>query len=263
MIIDFHTHCFKDEVAVKAVPLLAERSGVTPASDGTLSGLLSSMAQAGIDKSVVLPIATKPSQVVTINDWVMEIAGTKIIPFGTIHPDYPDWKKEIRRLAGAGICGIKFHPDYQEFYVNETKMLFIYEEIFSYDMTIIFHAGVDIGLPPPVHCTPDQLLTIINTFPGAKLVAAHMGGFKMWGEVEKTILGADIYLETSYTLFMTGKEKMKELIKGHGVDRVIFGTDFPWAEQKKELSEIKDLGFSEAEQEKITWKNAMKLLKVE
>ena len=76
MIIDFHTHAFADHVAPKAMAsLMAGSNGIyTPCSDGTVRGLLNNMAQWGIDYSVVQPVATKPSQTVTVSRWAQEIA---------------------------------------------------------------------------------------------------------------------------------------------------------------------------------------------
>ncbi|HQD51176.1 MAG TPA: amidohydrolase family protein, partial [Defluviitaleaceae bacterium] len=199
MIIDIHTHCFSDDIARKAVPLLAQKANVLPYTDGTIADLKRSMKENGVDVSVIQPIATKAKQTPVINSWIMTIEDSEIIPFGTIHPGYEDWKNEIRRLASMGIKGIKFHPDYQNFYVDDPKLFKIYEEIFSHNLIALFHAGIDIGLPEPCHCTPGRLKNLINHFKGAVIIAAHMGGYDCWDDVEKYLLGEEIYFDTSYS----------------------------------------------------------------
>jgi len=97
MVIDFHVHCFPDKLASRAVSQLAERSGISARLDGTISGLKESMRRAGVSKSVVLSIATKPSQTETINNWSAEIQDDEVIAFGSIHPDNENWKRELLR----------------------------------------------------------------------------------------------------------------------------------------------------------------------
>ena len=98
MIIDFHVHGFPDDVAAKAIPILAERGSLPPRTDGTVQGILESMEHAQINHSVVLSIATRPTQTEKINDWAAEIQNEKITAFGSIHPDYTNWKHELERI---------------------------------------------------------------------------------------------------------------------------------------------------------------------
>ena len=67
MIIDFHTHTFPDELADRAVGTLAHSGGIHNYLDGRVHSLTDSMKKAGIDYSVLLPVATKPNQCDTIN----------------------------------------------------------------------------------------------------------------------------------------------------------------------------------------------------
>ena len=113
MIIDFHTHCFPDKIAAKAIEILRKRSGITrPFHDGTVNGLLSLQKNDGVDYSVVLNIATNPSQQKNVNDFAISLKNVEgIIPFGSVHPDSPDALDELERLALNGIKGVKLHPD--------------------------------------------------------------------------------------------------------------------------------------------------------
>jgi predicted TIM-barrel fold metal-dependent hydrolase len=263
MIIDFHTHAFTDELAPRALEILSERSGIQPYTNGTCSGLLESMDRAGIDASVIAPIATKPSQVRNINKWAVQVSAEyegRLICFGTLHPEQKDWRDEIHRLLEDGIVGIKLHPDYQGFYVDDPQMFPMYQEIAYAKLVLLLHSGVDIGLPPPVHCTPDRLARVLSSFPELTIVAAHMGGYKYWDEVERHLVGRNVYFDTSYSLDYLGAERMVSLIRAHGVDRILFATDSPWASQTKEVNGIRGLPLTEAETAAILGGNALHLL---
>lgn len=260
MIIDIHTHCFDDAIAKKAIAVLTKKGGIPAYTDGTVSDLIRSMDESHTDISIIQPIATKPKQTEVINRWAVSIQDKRIIPFGTIHPEYPDWKKEIRYLASCGIKGIKFHPDYQEFFVDDPKLFPIYEEVFSNNMIALFHAGIDIGLPEPCHCTPKGLRNVLRTFKGASIIAAHMGGYNLWNEVEKYLVGEDIYFDTSYTSHVLDSVFMINMINNHGTDKILFGTDSPWGNQRREVEFIKSLPLRDEEKDRILGKNAIKAL---
>jgi len=260
VIIDLHTHCFPDDLASRAIKTLAKKASIRPNSDGTINGLKKSMKTAGITISFVQPIATKPEQTPTINKWAIESQEEGIRFFGTIHPDFPHWQDEIRVLKKAGIKGIKFHPDYQNFFVDEPRMFKIYERIFEAGLFILFHAGVDIGFPEPCHCPPQRLAKVLDFFSGAKIIAAHMGGYACWEEVERHLLGRDVYFDTSYSIKDLGYQRMTKLIKEHGVSKILFGTDSPWGEQVQEIEMLKALNLSHEELQRILSSNAQELL---
>ena len=164
VIIDFHTHCFPDKIAEKAIEILRKRSGITrPFHNGTVNGLLALQKGDGVDYSVVLNIATNPHQQESVNNFAIFLKNVDgIIPFGSVHPDSPDALNELERLAANGIKGVKLHPDYQGFFVNDEKLFPIYEKIASLGMITLFHCGFDIGYPEPVHCTAEALASVLD-----------------------------------------------------------------------------------------------------
>jgi predicted TIM-barrel fold metal-dependent hydrolase len=195
VVIDFHVHAFPDNIAIKAMPSLAETANTIPYTDGTVSGVLDSMKTAGVDKSCILSIATKEGQTEKITDWAHNINSdfNNITAFGSVHPEYKNFKSEIKRMKSLGIKGVKFHPDYQMFFVDDKKMYPIYKELIENEMIIVFHAGLDIGLPAPYHCTPLRLKKVLDAFPDNKIIAAHMGGFSYWDDVEKYLMGTKLF----------------------------------------------------------------------
>jgi predicted TIM-barrel fold metal-dependent hydrolase len=260
LVIDFHTHCFPDELAMRAVPILAEKARIPAIVNGTVSDLERSMKANGITCSVLLNIATKPSQTEKVNSWAAQVQKDNIISFGSIHPLYDNWKNELRRIKELGIKGIKFHPEYQEFYVDDEVLFPIYELAFELGLVIAFHAGEDLGFDPPFRCTPERLDSLIRHFKGGKIIAAHMGGYNYWDEVEKHLTGKDIYFDTSYAIGIMDNEQAKRMIRNHGYKKILFGTDSPWRDQGWSTQSVKELCLEPEIEEAIFYKNAMELL---
>ncbi|MDP8214844.1 MAG: amidohydrolase family protein [Candidatus Euphemobacter frigidus] len=260
-IIDFHTHAFPDELAEKAIGRLHERSGDYRAyHDGTVSGLLGSMDRAGIEQAVIASIATRPEQVPNITDWSIRIRSERIIPFASIHPDFRDFAEELDRIKDAGLRGIKLHPMYQEFVLDDPALLPLYRAIADRDLVCLFHAGWDIAFPDNDQASPRRILHVHEAVPTLKIVASHLGGWHVWDEVAELLLGRPIYLETSFAIREAEASVFRRIIENHSPDYFLFGSDSPWQNQKEELDGWKSLDISESFKEKIFFKNASRLL---
>lgn len=263
MIIDFHTHIFPDKIAEKAIGKLSSVSNITPFSDGTVRGLSEMMGKSGVDLSVVLPVATKPEQFKSINENALAVNREydgKIISFGGIHPDSLDYKRELDEIKQMGLVGIKIHPDYQKVYIDDERYMKIVDYASELDLITVVHAGVDVGYPQPVHCTPQRSRKLIDAVHPKKFVLAHMGGFDMWDDVESYLAGQDIYFDTAYTFDKMGEERFLRLVHLHSVEKILFATDSPWCGQKESVEWIKSSGLTQEEQQMIFSENAKKLL---
>lgn len=264
MIIDFHTHAFSDKIVEKAMKNLTSTSGIKPYTNGTLNDLLKHMDETGVDISVVLPIATKPSQQDIINSWAAEIKSEKIYPFGSVHPDADNACEMIDKIKELGLYGIKLHPDYQNFFPDEKKTYRIYEKCQQLKMPIAFHAGFDPLSPEIVHGTPKAFAQIHKDFPELIMILAHLGGMYRWEQVERYIAGNDgeIYLDISFTAGEIGSGILKRIIDKHGTDRILMASDCPWDNPANEIKMINSLDLKQEEKEKILFKNAAKLLNI-
>ncbi len=262
MIIDFHTHCFPDKIASKAVEQLRLRSGITqPFHDGSVAGLVALQKQCGVDYSVVLNIATNPRQQRSVNDFAISLKEVEgLVPFGSVHPDSPDALEELERLCENGIKGVKLHPDYQEFYADEDRMLPIYEKISSLGMITLFHCGWDIGYPEPTHCTAERISNILPAFNGAPVVAAHFGGTLALPEAHKYLAGKNVYLDTAYCYGNLTPRYAKEFIDVHGCDKILLASDAPWNTPTQDIELVKCFGLGEEEEKAVLGENARKLL---
>lgn len=259
-IIDFHTHAFPDNLAEKAIGLLEKEGGVPARLDGKVSSLLSSMDACGIEKSIICSIATKPSQFDSILKWSEKIASERIVPFPSIHPDDPDAIERIGIIKNKGFKGIKLHPYYQDFNINDKKMFPIYKKISDENLILVLHTGFDFAFERIRKADPEKIVEIKDTFPSLKLVTTHLGAWEDWDEVERLLVGKEIYMEISYSLEFLGKEKAKEIITGHPDDYILFGTDSPWTDQKETLELLRALEFPSILENKILRENALTLL---
>jgi len=259
-VIDFHTHCFPDKIAPGAIDVLGKSADLKPFYDGTVTGLRESMGKNGVDRSVVLNIATNPNQVSNVNNFAIEKNSEDVIMFGSIHPDFKEYKSEISRLKSAGIKGIKLHPEYQGFYIDDKAMYGIYECVFENNMILIFHTGVDLGFEPPVHATPERSGRVLDDFRDGKMVFAHCGGFSMWNDVERFLVGRDVYFDISFAVDRMNREQFINMIKNHGADKILFASDLPWASPSECIEIMKGLDLTQEEKENIFHRNAKRLL---
>ena len=282
MIIDFHTHTFPDAIAAAAVDKLQAASHTKPFSDGTVSGLRASMATAGIDASVVLPVATSARQVPHINDSAIRVNAraneTGVYSLGGMHPDFPDWEREMERLRAADVRGVKVHPPYQDVDFDDERYIRILKKASGLGMLVVTHAGLDVGLPGAEQSTPEKLLRAREKAPDTILILAHMGGWRCWDEVERLLPGAGIYLDTSFALgqmtsngdghyktkqdlAMLEDEQFLRLISLFGADHILFGTDSPWGDQSASLQKIRALPLPDADKSAVLGGNAEKLMR--
>lgn len=259
-VIDFHTHAFPDALAARAIPALeAEAPDVKAFHDGRLSSLLRSMDEAGIGRSVICSIATRPEQFDPILRWSSSIASERIIPFPSLHPSDGDFQQRVRRIAGEGFRGVKFHPYYQDFYLDEERMLPIYEALMRHDLIIVMHTGFDIAFERIWRCDPQRVLNVYDRFPGIKLVTTHLGAWEHWDEVQRLLLGRNIYMELSFSVESLGG-RLKDFIEAHPEGYVLFGSDSPWTGQRQTLEAVRGLGLRTETLQGVLYDNAAGLL---
>jgi hypothetical protein len=269
-IIDFHTHAFPDALAQKAMTQLhSELHGELYGQgdgdfvaylDGRINSLLTSMDKAGIETSVLCCIATRPKQFEQILLWCKEIRSNRIVPFPSVHPDDPDAVEKIFRIAQEGFKGVKFHPYYQQFDLDDPKMNPIYEALTDNQLIVVMHTGFDIAFERIDRAGPKRIINVIKRFPELKFITTHLGGWYDWQEVEKYLLGKPVYMDISVSREFLGHQRFKTMLLNHPKDYILFGTDSPWADQHSEIQAIDRLGLPDMLTRKIFYENAMKLI---
>ena len=259
MIIDTHIHIFADNIAEAAASKLKDIAKIPTYTDFTEAGTRKKLREWGIDYGVVLPIATKPSQQHTINNWAKSVQHDNLLSFGTVHPFADDVLDELDYIATLGLLGIKFHPDYQEFFVDDEHVYPIYEKICALELPVAFHVGFDPLSPGLSHATPQRIAKIHALFPQMKIIAAHMGGLSMYDEVENYLLGQDIYIDISMSPISCKPEQFNRIVSSHSIERVLFASDCPWGLPADVLTMLENANLTADNMDNILYKNAINL----
>jgi len=259
-VVDFHTHIFPQKVAARAMASLVETYQVEAHGEATVSGLLRVMDECAIDVSVVAPVATRADQVRSINDWALEIQTERVICFGALHPDLPQVAEEVERMVKLGLKGVKLQPNSQAFAPDDRRMWPAYEAAQG-RLIVLLHSGQEIKAGDRVYARPEAVARVHQAFPELTMVIAHMGGYQVWDEVRRHLVGKALYLDTSYCGERDLKAAdLKDLIRAHGADRIVFATDYPWGRPDRDLDRLCELGLARDEVEAVAWRNASRLL---
>ncbi len=261
MLIDFHSHCFPDKIAKSAVAKIGGKAGgLIPHTDGSLDGLSALMKQQGVNRFVVLNIATNEKQMTAVNDFAAEMnKREEVIAFGSVYPMAPNVMEELERIKSLGLKGVKFQFDYQGLYVDDEIMKPIYKKIAQLDLVTMIHAGFDYGFAPPYMATPDRIVNALR-WVDSPFIASHWGGLSCAENVLKLLCGLPIYFDTSYGYGAIAMPTAQMIVEKHGVDKILFGSDCPWHTPEEEKRLVESLDLSESEKEKIYHENAERLL---
>ena len=258
---DSHTHIFPAKIADKAVSFLENYYHHQWPGGGSIDDLISAMDAAGVATSLIFSCATKAEQVIPANDFLAKAQADhpgRFYAFGTLHPDFKDIDSELRRITEMGLKGIKIHPDFQKIYIDEPKMLHIYELIGD-RLPVTIHMGdrrTDFS-------SPWRLAKVLDDMPFLKVIAAHFGGYSEWDEVQRHLVGRDVWFDTSSTFWELPAEKARHLALTHGTDKILFGSDYPASLPAQAIADVLTMGLSDEDNEKIFYRNAEKLFDLE
>lgn len=262
MLIDFHTHAFPDHLAERAISKLAAIAQIEPYTNGTIESLRARMREYGVDRSVVCNIATNPKQQTNVNNFAIELnRDPEFISLASIHPESEDIDNEIERVYAAGIKGLKLHPDYMGYMIDDPLFEPILRKCEELGMFVIIHAGYDVISPELIHATPEKIIKVSDKFPGLNFIAAHFGSNVLWEDVMKYIVGSRVYIDTSLACYFGLKPELaKRIINEHDPDRILFGSDIPWGSPKETKDYLLSLELTGEMYDRIFHINAEKLL---
>ena len=258
-VFDSHVHIFPDQIAEKTVVMLGAEADIQPTYDGSRAGLRRSMQAAGIDGAMNCPIATKAEQVASINRWAVANNRWPVLSLGTMHPDAEHSAATLTQLKKDGLAGIKLHPEYQEFTMDDERLRPIWSACQTNGLVIVLHAGADIAFKPPYRSDPRSIRAVLEQFPDLDMVAAHFGSWRMWADVKRELIGRRVFLDLSFLFGELPDREIVDMIRAHDPERVLFATDAPWRDQKKDLNHFLELPLTADEQAAILWQNAAAL----
>jgi len=257
-ILDIHTHIYPDIIAQKASDTIGEFYRLPMHHDGTLQTLLKEETAAGITRMVVHSVAVTGEKVARINDFIAGavLGHENLTGFATMHPDHKHIAAEIDRAIGLKLKGLKLHPDFQHFNIDDEKAFPIYEAIEG-RIPLLIHTG-DRRYETS---QPERMAKVLDRFPKMQTICAHLGGWSQWEDAHRILAGRpNVWVDTSSSLYAISPEAARKVISHYGVDRVLFGTDYPMWTPLEELNRLRALGFGPADMEKILFKNAESLL---
>ena len=261
-IIDAHAHIYPEKIAAKAtdtIGIFYDIKMEMPA--GTAEQLLEDGKRAGISRFVVHSVATTAHQVRSINEFIKRECDLhpEFIGFITLHQDLTEEEvfKEVEWALANNMHGIKLHPDFQKFNIDDEAVEKFYRAADG-KLPILFHVGDDMY----DYSKPRRLVKIAKKYPGVTFIAAHFGGYRCWDDSPLYVGLDNVYFDTCSSLPFISAEKAKELIELLGAERFFFATDFPMWDAKTELERFNKIPLTDEERKKIFSENIKKLLKL-
>ena len=257
-IINMHCHIFPSKIEEKAVAAIGQFYGIPMQNKGTSEYLIEDGAKVGISKYLVCSTATTAHQVRSINDFVADECKLhpEFIGFGSLHPDFEDPAAEIDRMIELGLRGIKLHPDFQKFNIDDESAYPIYEAAEG-RLPILFHTGDD----RYDYSDPVRLNRVLERFPKLVAIAAHLGGYREWDSAKVNYGHPRVYIDTSSSLMFVPPEEAVNIIRAHGITHTFFGTDSPMWSHTGEMERFNKLPLTAEERRLILHDNAAAFLK--
>lgn len=257
IIIDTHAHIFPSKIATKAVLNIGAFYGIPMQGDGSLTTLIANGEASGVTHFIVNSSATTCGQVTSINDFIIDsISGLdNVYGLCTMHPDMTESEVDvvIEKALANNLIGVKLHPDFQMFNIDDERAYKIYRKCEGI-LPILFHTGD----PRYDYSRPIKLIKVAKEFPNLKCIAAHFGGYSRWDEVAGYVDTPNVYFDTSSSLFILPINEAKALIKLLGVERFMFGVDFPMWEHGAEMDNINKLDLTDTETDMVMSENAIR-----
>ena len=259
-LINAHCHIYPDKIASKAVKGIRDFYDLDMSLNGRTDDLIRDGNRVGVGHYLVHSVATTPKQVKSINEFISYEVNQHpdlFTGFGTLHPDSDDIKGDVNHLIDLGLKGVKLHPDFQLFALNEERAFKLGEAINDADLPVLIHCG-DFRYN---YSNPEQLMPFLKRFPDMTVIGAHFAGWSMWEDATEKLAGTpNLYVDLSSSLYALTPETALELIHAYGADRVLWGTDYPMWDSVSEMDYFNKIDLTDEERFMILYDNASKIL---
>ena len=258
--IDFHTHIYPENIAHKAAENIRTFYSLgNEAMDGTASLLLSQGQAAGVDRFVILPVATKPDRTRHINEFILSQVAqeSRFLGFGTVHAGMDGLMDEVDFICRTGLRGIKMHPDCQKFPIDDARLFPVYEEIQG-KLPVILHMG-DQRFD---YSHPARLRHVLELFPKLQVIAAHFGGYTMHKEACQLLRDKECFFDVSSSLMFMEPGVAESYVNLYGAERFVYGSDYPMWDPAVEMERFLRLDLTADQFEQIAHKTAEYILKL-
>lgn len=252
-VVDAHVHVYPEKIALRAAESVGDFYQYPMFKEGSIPAMLAAVEGSPITHHIIYSVATKPSNVESINDFIAAECKKhpNFVGFMAMHQDYPNPEDEIERAIGLGLRGMKLHPDTQKVNMDDDRLMRIYELIEG-RMPLVMHCGdyrTDFS-------HPRRMKRILHELPNLVVDAAHFGGWSVFDLAVEYLENENCFLDMSSSQKFLGRRRTRELCEIYGADRILFGSDFPMWDPSEELEMFESLDFPKADFEKMTWHNA-------
>jgi len=217
------------------------------------------MEVAGVDRAVCLGVAPTPSRVEAANTFAAALASDRLVGLGSIHPGLSP-EENLASLRRHRLPGVKIHPIYQGYHLDDPVL----RETLS-AMQGEFFAVVHVGLGDAgsERCTPAKFRDLALSVPGLELVACHFGGYLLLEEAEREVVGLpNVWLDTSWPpgLHRIAVADLRRIIARQGADRVVFASDWPMSDPRRDIETVRSIGLGNDETAAILGGNLAALI---
>lgn len=258
MVIDVHAHIFPEKIARKATDNIGRFYGCSMAADGTVENLLA-LGRPIWGGSFCGALCGDHGEAGGFHQRFSRGAGasnpSRLIGFAALHPESNRIPQQVEEALQMGLTGVKLHPDFQEFHIDDEKAFPIYEAIEG-RMPLLVHTGDS----RTEYSKPWRLAKILDRFPKLNVIAAHFGGYSEWENGALSLALKNVYVDTSSSQFALTPHQVRELIDIFGADHVLFGTDYPMWNPGEELKKLALVPMTQEEREMILHGNMERLL---
>ena len=277
MIIDFHTHIFPsifrdqrdlffdDEPAFEL--LYREKSSKMAGVDD----LIRAMDKDKIDMSVVFGFPWKAADNFRRNnDYVIEAVQKypdRLTGFSCFDPLSPEGAEEAERCFKEGLRGVGELAIYDSPLTDEiiSKMSDVMNICQKNNAPLLIHTNEPVGhqYPGKQDITLKQIFNLVKTCPDNRLILAHWGGgIFFFTLLKKEVKEAfkNVWFDTAASPYLYNGGIYKAAVEIMGMEKILFGTDFPLLGAERYYREIESGGLDSGVVEKILGENAAGLL---
>ncbi len=277
MIIDFHVHLFPEAVCTDrechfvGEPEFESLYGSPAARLVSEGGLLAAMDEQGVNRAVVFGFPWRSSErFQRHNDFILEAVARhpeRLIGFGCFDPASPQAAREAERCLDAGLAGIGELAFYGSGLDAEAlaRLAPVMDLCRGRNRPVLLHTNEPIGhaYPGKSPLTLAQIYALAVRFPQNEIVLAHWGGgLFFYGLLKKEVRERfrRLFFDTAASPFLYEPAVYRIAVQTVGVERILFGSDFPLIPPARYFREMESCGLSAAERESICGGNAARLL---
>jgi|LSQX01.2.fsa_nt_gb predicted TIM-barrel fold metal-dependent hydrolase len=188
-------------------------------------------------------------------------SGGKIPYFGVYVPTdiQASLKYLDKSLKSGGLIGIKIHPSFHKTYADDPKYLPVWNYAKEYHLPILSHTWSLTDNPEQKFSLPPLFTKYLENYQEVFFVMGHSGG-RGNGRSEVVELAKrfrNVYLDIAGDIFCYNL--IPELVGSVGVEKIIFGTDWPWFDPASYLPRIILSSVTDEQKKKILGLNALKV----